>query len=192
MLEESHANAAADMAVRALLEARVDAARIIDATESALAADAELLAEDERAVLDDAMKRLRRLMEEKGADRRALIEATEALAEYQRFELEATYLTLTANVVTAAVQVASLRGQIEATRDIATQLLSGADPARVFRLIADEALKLTGAEVAVYDPAGRTVVGFEVFPEVRRGRFLSAGTHCLMRPTQSWCTVDAE
>jgi molecular chaperone HscA len=79
MLEESHANAAADMAVRALLEARVDAARIIDATESALAADAELLAEDERAVLDDAMKRLRRLMEEKGADRRALIEATEAL-----------------------------------------------------------------------------------------------------------------
>ena len=29
---------------------------------------------------------------------------------------------------------------IEATRDIATELLSGADPARVFRLIADEAL----------------------------------------------------
>jgi signal transduction histidine kinase len=38
---------------------------------------------------------------------------------------------------------------IEATRDIATQLLSGADPARVFRLIADEALKLTGADVAM-------------------------------------------
>ena len=37
------------------------------------------------------------------------------LAEYQRFELEATYLTLTANVVTAAIQEASLRGQIEAT-----------------------------------------------------------------------------
>ena len=40
------------------------------------------------------------------------------LAEYQRFELEATYLTLTANVVTAAIQEASLRGQIEATLDI--------------------------------------------------------------------------
>jgi molecular chaperone HscA len=79
MLEESHANAAADMAARALLEARVDAERIIDATESALAADAELLAADERAVLDDAMKRLRRLMEEEGADRRALVEATGAL-----------------------------------------------------------------------------------------------------------------
>jgi signal transduction histidine kinase len=34
---------------------------------------------------------------------------------------------------------------IEATRDIGTELLSGTDPATVFRLIADEALKLTGA-----------------------------------------------
>jgi NodT family efflux transporter outer membrane factor (OMF) lipoprotein len=49
---------------------------------------------------------------------RRLIEATEAQAEFQRFELEATYLTLTANVVTTAVQEASLRGQIEATREI--------------------------------------------------------------------------
>jgi NodT family efflux transporter outer membrane factor (OMF) lipoprotein len=49
---------------------------------------------------------------------RRLIEADAAQAEYQRFELEATYLTLTANVVTAAVQEASLRGQIEATREI--------------------------------------------------------------------------
>lgn len=49
---------------------------------------------------------------------RRQIEANAALAEYQRFELEATYLTLTANVVTAAVQEASLRGQIEATQEI--------------------------------------------------------------------------
>ena len=49
---------------------------------------------------------------------RRLIEATEAQAEFQRFELEAAYLTLTANVVTTAVQEASLRGQIEATREI--------------------------------------------------------------------------
>jgi NodT family efflux transporter outer membrane factor (OMF) lipoprotein len=52
-----------------------------------------------------------------GGQRRQ-IEATAALADYQRFELEATYLTLTANVVTAAVQEASLRGQIAATNDI--------------------------------------------------------------------------
>ncbi len=49
---------------------------------------------------------------------RRLIEANAAQAEYQRFELEAAYLTLTANVVTAAVQEASLRGQIEATQQI--------------------------------------------------------------------------
>jgi NodT family efflux transporter outer membrane factor (OMF) lipoprotein len=49
---------------------------------------------------------------------RRQIEATAALADYQHFELEATYLTLTSNVVTAAVQEASLRGQIEATLDI--------------------------------------------------------------------------
>lgn len=38
---------------------------------------------------------------------------------------------------------------IEATRDIGTELLSGTDPARVFRLMADEALKLTGAAVTL-------------------------------------------
>jgi NodT family efflux transporter outer membrane factor (OMF) lipoprotein len=52
-----------------------------------------------------------------GGLRRA-IEATGALAENQRFALEATYLTLTANVVTAAIQEASLRGQIVATLEI--------------------------------------------------------------------------
>jgi NodT family efflux transporter outer membrane factor (OMF) lipoprotein len=46
------------------------------------------------------------------------IEASQAQAEYQRFELEATYLTLTANVATAAIQEASLQGQIDATQDI--------------------------------------------------------------------------
>ncbi len=38
---------------------------------------------------------------------------------------------------------------IEATRDIGTELLSGTDPARVFRLIADKALKLAAADVVV-------------------------------------------
>jgi NodT family efflux transporter outer membrane factor (OMF) lipoprotein len=49
---------------------------------------------------------------------RRLIETQAALADYQRFQLEATYLTLTSNVVTAAVQEASLRGQIDATLEI--------------------------------------------------------------------------
>jgi signal transduction histidine kinase len=38
---------------------------------------------------------------------------------------------------------------IEATRDIGTELLGGADPAQVFRLIADEALKLTAADAVL-------------------------------------------
>ncbi len=50
--------------------------------------------------------------------KRRQIEASAAQADYQRFELEATYLTLTSNVVTAAVQEFSLRGQIEATQEI--------------------------------------------------------------------------
>jgi NodT family efflux transporter outer membrane factor (OMF) lipoprotein len=49
---------------------------------------------------------------------RRQIESLAAQAQYQRFELEATYLTLTSNVVNVAVQEASLRDQIAATRDI--------------------------------------------------------------------------
>ena len=52
-----------------------------------------------------------------GGKRRA-VEASEAQAENQKFQVEATFLTLTANVVTTAIQEASLRGQIKATRDI--------------------------------------------------------------------------
>ena len=46
-------------------------------------------------------------------------------------------------------QSRSRQAWIEATRDIATELLGGADPARVFRLVAEEALKLTNADVAL-------------------------------------------
>jgi outer membrane protein TolC len=46
------------------------------------------------------------------------VESLEAQAENQRYQLEAIYLTLTSNVVAAAVQEASLRGQIAATRRI--------------------------------------------------------------------------
>ncbi|HAX90993.1 MAG TPA: hypothetical protein DCY07_02130, partial [Rhodospirillaceae bacterium] len=45
-------------------------------------------------------------------------EARGAVAQAQRFELEAAYLTLTANVATTAIQEASLREQIKATKEI--------------------------------------------------------------------------
>jgi NodT family efflux transporter outer membrane factor (OMF) lipoprotein len=52
-----------------------------------------------------------------GGTRRS-IEALAALADQQRFQLEATYLTLTSNLAGAAVQEASLRSQIAATQRI--------------------------------------------------------------------------
>jgi len=46
------------------------------------------------------------------------MESLEAQRDAQRFALEATYITLASNVVAAAIQEASLRAQIEATRQI--------------------------------------------------------------------------
>jgi NodT family efflux transporter outer membrane factor (OMF) lipoprotein len=54
-----------------------------------------------------------------GANFRA-VESLDALTELQLFQLEAAYLALTSNVVTAAIQEASLRGQIAATQRIIT------------------------------------------------------------------------
>jgi len=53
-----------------------------------------------------------------GGARREL-EALQAGVDFQRFQLEATYLSLTANIATTAFREASLREQIRATREIA-------------------------------------------------------------------------
>jgi NodT family efflux transporter outer membrane factor (OMF) lipoprotein len=53
-----------------------------------------------------------------GGARREL-EALRAGVDFQRFQVEATYLALTANVATTAFREASLREQIRATREIA-------------------------------------------------------------------------
>ena len=52
-----------------------------------------------------------------GLNRRA-VESLQALADVQRFEVEAAYLALTSNVVVAAITEASLRGEIEATNQL--------------------------------------------------------------------------
>ncbi len=46
------------------------------------------------------------------------VENLDAVTEQQLFQLEAAYLTLTSNVVTAAIQEASLRGQLEAVKRV--------------------------------------------------------------------------
>ena len=50
---------------------------------------------------------------------RRQVESLGAQAEYERYVLEAAYLSLTANLVTAAITEASLRAQLAATQDIA-------------------------------------------------------------------------
>jgi NodT family efflux transporter outer membrane factor (OMF) lipoprotein len=52
-----------------------------------------------------------------GANRRK-VESLDAQAQMQRFELEATYISLASNVVAAAIQEASTRAQIKATEAI--------------------------------------------------------------------------
>lgn len=64
-----------------------------------------------------------------GLNRRQ-VESLQAQADTQRYQLEAAYLTLTSNVVTAAIQEASLRAQIAATTEI---LNSERESARILR-----------------------------------------------------------
>ncbi len=51
---------------------------------------------------------------------RRQVESLQAQSDYERFVLEASYLTLTSNIVTTAVSEASLREQITATERIAS------------------------------------------------------------------------
>ena len=52
-----------------------------------------------------------------GGNRRA-VESLQALSDNQRFQVEAAYLALTANVAVAAITEAALRGQIDATNEL--------------------------------------------------------------------------
>ncbi|SET82623.1 Fe-S protein assembly chaperone HscA [Variovorax sp. OV084] len=80
MLQESFSTAQQDMLARALVEARVDADRMLLATQSALDADGDLLSDGERAVIDASMAQLRETA--KGSNEAAAIEAaTKKLAD---------------------------------------------------------------------------------------------------------------
>ncbi|NML14624.1 Fe-S protein assembly chaperone HscA [Azohydromonas caseinilytica] len=79
MLQEGFSQADADMSARALREARVEAERMLLATQSALAADADLLDEQERADIDALMRELAEVAE--GEDHAAINAAVERLAK---------------------------------------------------------------------------------------------------------------
>jgi molecular chaperone HscA len=80
MLQESFVTAEQDMKARALAEAKVDAQRMVLATQSALDADGKLLSVEERAHIEDLMAQLRNVA---GAshDAAAIEAATVALAK---------------------------------------------------------------------------------------------------------------
>jgi len=79
MLQDSFATAQQDMQARALVEARVDADRMLLATRSALDADGQLLSADELAAIEASM---RALQDAQTSDDAAVVEAaTKALAD---------------------------------------------------------------------------------------------------------------
>ncbi|MGD9774536.1 Fe-S protein assembly chaperone HscA [Diaphorobacter sp.] len=80
MLQDGFATAQQDMQARALVEARVDADRLLIATQSALDADGDVLSSAERAAVEALMQALRHTLEA-GHDAAAVEAATSALAK---------------------------------------------------------------------------------------------------------------
>jgi molecular chaperone HscA len=78
MLRDSFSHAGDDAFRRALREAQVEAQRLIEATQSALQDDADLLSTLERAHIDEAMTRLQNAMS--GEDRRLIDQAMHTLS----------------------------------------------------------------------------------------------------------------
>jgi molecular chaperone HscA len=78
MLRDGFERAEQDMTERALVEARVDAERLVLATESALAADGDLLNPAEREAVDAAVANAQAISQGNDAD--AITRTTEALA----------------------------------------------------------------------------------------------------------------
>jgi molecular chaperone HscA len=80
MLQESFTTAQADMKARALVEAKVDADRMLLATRSALQSDGHLLQADERSAIDALMATLQAAVQTE-QDAQALEDLTQALAK---------------------------------------------------------------------------------------------------------------
>lgn len=79
MLQEGNRAAEEDMHERELREQKVEALRIIESTNSALAADADLLSEEERKAVDDALHHLGAVRE--GSDTEVIKQAIDAVAK---------------------------------------------------------------------------------------------------------------
>ncbi|HEX5476380.1 MAG TPA: Fe-S protein assembly chaperone HscA, partial [Burkholderiales bacterium] len=78
MLRDSFEHANEDLHARALAENRVQGQRLVEATRSAVAADAALLGAEERSSIEAALQELQRLLA--GTDHRAIRQASDALS----------------------------------------------------------------------------------------------------------------
>lgn len=104
-------------AQRGALFPQVDAGYSVSREKNAATLSPTLSSGEELFTLHTAQVSVSYLLDVFGLERRQL-ESQQALADAQRFQLEAAYLTLTSNVVAAAIQEASLRAQIGATEAI--------------------------------------------------------------------------
>ena len=84
MLQESFSTAQADMQARALVEARVDADRMLLATRSALAADGQLLSLPERSHIDGLMAALQHIHGDAAAEHMQSMRCGLAAPDQQR------------------------------------------------------------------------------------------------------------
>jgi NodT family efflux transporter outer membrane factor (OMF) lipoprotein len=88
---------------------------------------------------------------------RRQVESMVAQANAQRFELEATYLTLTSNLVNAAIGEASLRAQIDATQQMIEAQTTVLNTLRHQQALGDVAEAAVAAQVAVLEQTRQTL-----------------------------------
>ncbi len=105
-----------------------------------------------------------------GLNRRK-VEQQEALAEYQEWQLDAAYLTLTGNAVNQALQIASARAQIDAVNKII------ADDERNLKLVQSERAAGEATEIDVQSAASQLAADRALLPPLRQQ--LSVARHAL-------------
>jgi NodT family efflux transporter outer membrane factor (OMF) lipoprotein len=102
---------------------------------------------------------------------RRRVEQQEALAEYQGWELDAAYLTLTGNAVTQALQIASARAQIAAVETII------ADDERNLDLVRTELKAGEATQIDVESAQSQLAADHTLLPPLRQQ--LSVARHAL-------------
>jgi NodT family efflux transporter outer membrane factor (OMF) lipoprotein len=104
-------------------------------------------------------------------ENRRRVEQQKALAEYERWELDAAYLTLTGNAVNQALQIASVRAQMAAVETII------ADDERNLDLVRTELRAGEATQIDVESAASQLEADRTLLPPLRQN--LSVARHAL-------------